>query len=235
MRCTNIILLVFSHLAAFRIPGFQWTFQYLFYIFLSVQISYAQTEMGPIVGTVEATTANVLYRPGNTESQLQLSLYKNGKRTQTLTSMASLMSDFVAKFSIQELEPNSIYTYSISDSAGNMLVPADDQHSFRTVNPDRSTGRVSVSFASCIDIEPNPIWQEMKALQPDAIFLMGDTPYIDQSDLNIVRERHRKFLQIPELAALASHTPMMGTWDDHDFGRNNGNGRNMMSGKNRTR
>ena len=69
----------------------------------------------------------------------------------------------------------------------------------------------------------------------DAIFLMGDTPYIDQSGLNIVRERHRKFLQIPELAALASHTPTMGTWDDHDFGRNNGNGRNMMSGKDRTR
>ena len=42
----------------------------------------------------------------------------------------------------------------------------------RTVNPD-ATGRVSVSFASCIDIEPNPIWQEMKTLQPDAIFLMG--------------------------------------------------------------
>ena len=235
MHCTNIILFVFSHLAAFRIPGFRWSAQYLFCIFLSVQISYAQTEMGPIVGTVEATTANILYRPGNTESELRLSLYQEGKRTQVLTSMASQSSDFVAKFSIRGLEPNSTYTYGISDSAGNVLVSADDQHSFRTVNPDRNKGRVSVSFASCIDIEPNPIWQEMKTLQPDAIFLMGDTPYIDQSDLNIVRERHRKFLQIPELAALASHTPTMGTWDDHDFGRNNGNGRNMMSGKNRTR
>ena len=164
MHCTNIILLVFSDLAAFRIPGFRWSVQYLFCIFLSVQISYAQTEMGPIVGTVEATTAHVLYRPGNTESELRLSLYKEGQRTQVLTSMASQRSDFVAKFSIRGLEPNSTYTYGISDRAGNVLVSADDQHSFRTVNPDRNKGRVSVSFASCIDIEPNPIWQEMKIM-----------------------------------------------------------------------
>ena len=96
--------------------------------------------MGPIVGTVEATTANILYRPGNTESELRLSLYQEGKMTQVLTSMASQSSDFVAKFSIRGLEPNSTYTYGISDSAGNVLVSADDQHSFRTVNPDRNKG-----------------------------------------------------------------------------------------------
>ena len=86
-----------------------------------------------------------------------------------------------------------MYTYEIADASGRVLVPADQKYAFRTANPARQGGRVTVSFASCVDSEPNKIWNEMAALGTETVFLMGDTPYIDSSDLGVVRDRHRKF------------------------------------------
>ncbi len=212
-----------------------WTVFWNFALLLSVNPSFAQDVVGPIVGTVESTTANILYRPGITDTDLRLSLRAQGELQQRVMATASAENDYVAKFSIKGLEPTTVYTYEIADASGRVLVPADRKYAFRTANPARQGGRVTVSFASCVDSEPNKIWNEMAALGTETVFLMGDTPYIDSSDLGVVRDRHRKFLQVPGLTALGAHTPVVGTWDDHDFGRNNGNGRNMMSGKGLTR
>ena len=88
---------------------------------------------------------------------------------------------------------------------------------------------------SCVDIEPNPMWAEIARTGPDAICLIGDTPYIDSSDLSVVRSRHREFLAMPGLSELIGTTPTVGVWDDHDFGRNNANGRSLANGKRETR
>ena len=191
--------------------------------------------VGPVVGTVESTTAQILYRPGTTESKWRLSLLADGHVVQQISARSRNEHDNVVKFSVNGLKPTTLYRYQIEDGSGRVVVPADKHHFFKTANPSRTDHRVSVSFVSCVDIEPNAIWQEMGKLKVDGVFLMGDTPYIDSSDLSVVRTRHRQFLQIPELAALGGHTPIIGTWDDHDFGRNNGNGRNMMAGKTDTR
>ena len=195
----------------------------------------ASEVVGPIVGTVESTTAHVLFRPGTVESKWQLSVLADGRMVQTVSAMSHSEQDYVAMFHVSGLQPATRYHYQIEDESGRMVVRADDQHVFTTANPARNDHRVTVSFVSCVDIEPNAIWPEMANLNVDAAFLMGDTPYIDSSDLNVVRTRHRQFLQIPDLAALGTHTPIIGTWDDHDFGRNNGNGRSMMDGKANTR
>lgn len=195
----------------------------------------ASDRVGPIVGTVESTTAHILYRPGTSESKWQLTVFADERVVHQATEMSKSEHDFVAKFSLDELKPATQYRYQIEDENGRVVIPADKVHSFTTANLARKDNRVSVSFVSCVDIEPNAIWNEMKMLNVDAVFLMGDTPYIDSSDLNVVRTRHREFLQIPDLAELGAYTPIIGTWDDHDFGRNNGNGRNMMAGKANTR
>jgi alkaline phosphatase D len=195
----------------------------------------ASEVVGPIVGTVESTSAHILYRPGTTESKWQLTVLADGRVVQQVSAMSARQHDYVVKFSINGLQPATRYRYQIEEGSGRVIVPADERHSFTTANPARTGNRVSASFVSCVDIEPNAIWQEMEQLKVDGVFLMGDTPYIDNTDLNVVRSRHRQFLQVPDLASLASHTPIIGTWDDHDFGLNNGNGRNMMAGKANTR
>ena len=55
--------------------------------------------------------------------------------------------------------------------------------------------------------------------------LLGDTPYIDTTDLKVQRRRYREFsAEVPAFADLVAHTPVYGTWDDHDFGRNDTDG-----------
>jgi alkaline phosphatase D len=197
----------------------------------------ADDVVGPLVGTLEPTSARILYRPGINETKLQLNVLKDGGVIQRAIANCNSENDFVAKFVITELQPATTYRYEIDDVSDDpkTLVAADDLHSFTTVDLARKAQRVSVGFVSCVDIEPNGIWREMNKLKLDAVCLMGDTPYIDKSDLSSVRSRHRKLLQLPDLASLGKHTSIIGTWDDHDFGRNNGNGRNMMKGKANTR
>ncbi|PHQ31972.1 alkaline phosphatase D family protein [Rhodopirellula bahusiensis] len=198
--------------------------------------SRANEVVGPLVGSVDSTSAQLLYRPSASEQPLQLSVLLDGKVVEQVTSTGGEDDDFVAKFSVANLHPNTRYHYRIDNAdTQETLIAADETHSFHTANLARNAQSVSVGFVSCVDIEPNGIWKEMQSLDLDMVCLMGDTPYIDTTGLAKVRSRHRKFLQMPDLAELSANTPTVGTWDDHDFGRNNGNGRNLMDGKIDTR
>lgn len=192
---------------------------------------HADEVVGPIVGTVDSTSAHILYRPAAQATRLRLTVSQDQSIVQQVSASSTAADDFVAKFAVTNLQPATTYSYQIDNDQGETLVEPNDNHSFKTVDPARKGKRVSAAFVSCVDIEPNGIWKDMDRLKVDAAFLMGDTPYIDSSDLEVVRDRHRRFLQMPDLAGLAAHTSLMGTWDDHDFGRNNGNGRNMQDEK----
>lgn len=198
--------------------------------------SHANDVVGPLVGSIDSTSAQLLYRPGASEQPLQLSVLQEGDVVQRITSIGGEQDDYVAKFSVTNLQPDTVYHYQIDDADTQAtLIKPDGQHFFRTTRPKREGHRVSVGFVSCVDIEPNGIWKEMQTLNLDMVCLMGDTPYIDSTDLAKVRSRHRQFLQMPDLAELSANTSTVGTWDDHDFGRNNGNGRNLSKGKADTR
>ncbi|CAD71382.1 probable alkaline phosphatase D [Precursor] [Rhodopirellula baltica SH 1] len=198
--------------------------------------SHANDVVGPLVGSIDSTSAQLLYRAGASEQPLQLSVLQEGDVVQRITSIGGEQDDYVAKFSVTNLQPDTVYHYQIDDADTQAtLIKPDGQHFFRTTNPKREGHRVSVGFVSCVDIEPNGIWKEMQTLDLDMVCLMGDTPYIDSTDLAKVRSRHRQFLQMSDLAELSGNTSTVGTWDDHDFGRNNGNGRNLSKGKADTR
>lgn len=204
----------------------------LVWILTGSPASAANDVVGPLVGSIDSTSAQLLYRAGASERPLQLSILLEGNVVQRISSVGSKDNDYVAKFSVTDLQPNTRYHYRIDNTeTRETLIKPDEQHFFRTANPKRDGHRVSVGFASCVDIEPNGIWKEMQTLDLDMVCLMGDTPYIDSTDLAKVRSRHRQFLQMPDLAELSANTSTVGTWDDHDFGRNNGNGRNLMKGK----
>ena len=67
----------------------------------------------------------------------------------------------------------------------------------------------------------------------DGLILLGDTPYIDTTNLEVQRAKHREFLSIPELSEFGRSRPVWGTWDDHDFGRNDSDGK--LPGKENSR
>lgn len=200
---------------------------------------FDEDTVGPIVGHVTSRDARLLYRPGEIECTLRLSVLDQENNVVSISdARCTEENDFVAHFHAENLSANSEYRYRIERVDGKkteLLLGEAEKHFFRTVSDAREGKAVSIAFVSCVDEKPNGIWPEMEKLNIDTLFLMGDTPYIDSSDLGVVRTKHRNFLRLPDVAALASHIPTVGVWDDHDFGRNNGNGLNMAKGKSKTR
>jgi hypothetical protein len=74
----------------------------------------------------------------------------------------------------------------------------------------------------------------LKGLQHRLVYLvlLGDTPYIDTTDLARQRKRYGEFFSQPGMAEWLSSTPLAAVWDDHDFGLNDTDGR--LKGKERS-
>ena len=199
---------------------------------------YANEVVGPLIGSISSSGVRMLYRPSAEAQTLSLQVFDANKQMVKMVSAeCKVEHDFVAHFTVSGLRPASTYEYQIATTGDSpqVLVKAGSSHRFTTASQQRSEERVVVSFVSCVDVEPTKIWSEMEQLKVDAVCLMGDTPYIDSSDLSVARKKHRQFLQMPDLVRLGKKTAVVGIWDDHDFGKNNGNGLNLLEGKIRTR
>ena len=88
-----------------------------------------------------------------------------------------------------------------------------------------------IAFGSCADQDkPCPIWGSIGKLQPELLVLLGDTMYADldkskKVDPNRIRETYGKLDGEGEFAKLKKAVPILATWDDHDFGKNDGDAR----------
>ena len=200
----------------------------------SVLPAQAQT-VGPLVGEVRQTEAYLLYRTDGTVRNLRLSVMDgNGAVVAASESESAAANDYVAKFQVNGLAADTAYRYKLEDITGGTPVAVagpGENFRFRTKLPVGKRGVVTAAFASCANDTSIPVWERMDLLGVDQVFMMGDTPYIDSTDLAVVRQKHRAFLNTPTLAAMGKHTSCVGVWDDHDFGLNNGNGLTVMAGK----
>ncbi len=81
----------------------------------------------------------------------------------------------------------------------------------------------TITFGSCNkETEPQPFWAEMKPLKPDLWIWLGDNIYADTGDDKVFRAKYNKQLSNKNYAKFVSQTPIVGIWDDHDYGVNNG-------------
>lgn len=209
-------------------------------VLLTTAIPARTQSVGPLVGRVSTDSAHLLYRPGDEERVLRLEvLDSSGAPVAVSTADATTAGDLVAHFSVTGLKPDTPYGYRIGvlDPAGSVAwrVGGDASHGFRTCKPAGVPGVVSAAIVSCANASTAPVWRRIAEGKPDVLVLAGDTPYIDTADLREIRRKHREFLAQPDLAALLRNTSTLGTWDDHDFGRNNGNGASFLEGKPHTR
>jgi alkaline phosphatase D len=78
-----------------------------------------------------------------------------------------------------------------------------------------------IAFGSCANEKrPQPVWDTINRLKPQLFIFTGDNVYADTADPEKLRESYAKLSEIPGFAALRSATPVIGTWDDHDYGQN---------------
>jgi alkaline phosphatase D len=60
------------------------------------------------------------------------------------------------------------------------------------------------------------------------MLMMGDNVYASKPELQPISEQYQKLHLIPEYRALRESIPVMATWDDHDYGLNDGGADNPL-------
>ncbi len=82
---------------------------------------------------------------------------------------------------------------------------------------------VDIAFGSCLyQNRPQPIWDQVLAVRPALFIFTGDSLYADADDPETLRARHRQFRANPQVQAIMNSTQVLATWDDHDYGSQDG-------------
>ncbi|MEL7216957.1 MAG: alkaline phosphatase D family protein [Pseudomonadota bacterium] len=95
-----------------------------------------------------------------------------------------------------------------------------------SIAPDTVITRLA--FGSCNhQSRSQHMWAQIAATDPELFLFIGDNNYGDQmwagdASLATLRAAYAKQAETPELTDFRSKIPMMITWDDHDYGFNDG-------------
>lgn len=80
-----------------------------------------------------------------------------------------------------------------------------------------------IAFGSCcIQDGPQPIWDVIAKSAPDVFLFIGDNIYADTEDMTLMANKYKMLGKKPGFARFRNATPVLATWDDHDYGINDG-------------
>ncbi|EID72390.1 alkaline phosphatase D family protein [Imtechella halotolerans] len=80
-----------------------------------------------------------------------------------------------------------------------------------------------IAFGSCnMQNRINPLWDDVLNVKPAVWIWGGDNIYSDTDDMNRLKADYQQQLNQKGYAELVQNVPIMGTWDDHDYGLNDG-------------
>lgn len=80
-----------------------------------------------------------------------------------------------------------------------------------------------IAFGSCNNAyAPNELWDDVLLAQPEAWIWGGDIVYADSDDFETIEKHYHRQLKNREYKRLTESTKILGTWDDHDYGMNDG-------------
>jgi alkaline phosphatase D len=91
----------------------------------------------------------------------------------------------------------------------------------KTVTPEGSAFRIAFGSCNKTSLE-NPFWDDVQALAPDLWIWGGDNIYADTDDMDKMRVMYQRQQAVPEYREMADKIQVIGTWDDHDYGLNDG-------------
>jgi alkaline phosphatase D len=172
---------------------------------------------GPMLGDLTADSVRIWLRTAVPRSSVVEIKDAGGEVVRRCPLQTTAESDHTGILEVLDLAPAARFTFSIDGKT-------DPDWWFRT--RPASDGACRIAFGSCADEGDGSasVWRRMEGDEVTALVLLGDTPYIDTTDLARQRSRYRAFAQPADFARLVSHVPVYSTWDDHDFGRNDTDG-----------
>lgn len=102
-------------------------------------------------------------------------------------------------------------------------------------SPNLPASLDKIAFGSCAkEYKAQPIWDKIAARNPDLFLFIGDNQYADtqwikgrwvsQPVMSKTRleEAYSTLANIPQFNAFRQSVPLLGMWDDHDYGLNDG-------------
>ncbi len=181
--------------------------------------------LGPIVGHTEERLCVLWMRlPEEGDFALEVATLDR-KPVAMVKGQALSENDLCVHWKVEGLKPSTSYRYRVLDSSGKAVAEHEAQV-FMTAPVADQSGKVRLAISSCAkeDAGSRAVWQRMAAEKVDAVVLIGDTPYIDSTELAVQTRRHQEFAAVPEYQALLRSRPCWWTWDDHDFAGNDCSG-----------
>jgi len=93
----------------------------------------------------------------------------------------------------------------------------------RQLGLTQSQPLTKVLFGSCIKQEqPMPLLRTIVEQRPELFLMLGDNIYGDTTDMDVMRAKYAKLRQNEHFSKLLDTCPVLATWDDHDYGVNDG-------------
>jgi alkaline phosphatase D len=81
----------------------------------------------------------------------------------------------------------------------------------------------TIAFGSCNKTDlPNLLWDDILNSHPDVFIWGGDNVYADTDDMKKLTRFYEDLNKVGGYMKLKESTPVIGTWDDHDYGMNDG-------------
>lgn len=177
--------------------------------------------------TDETTTQIAVVVPADETFQYQLSAENLPAVTLSVERKSRADSNFaVDQVKAQGLRSGTWYDLRILDARGNIR----DVRQLRSLELNRT--QVKFAFASCVNdnFEAAGTWVQLSKDRPELLFMIGDNVYADHlgmikrrmADPAQLWQRYVETWNTIELFKMKRLIPTLATWDDHDYGTNNG-------------
>lgn len=128
-------------------------------------------------------------------------------------------TDFAHSFTVHGLQPATRYVYRVEVDGH-----VDGPHELVTAPLPDSPGIFRLAFGSCSKDDEQPVFGAVVAWDPDLFLFIGDNHYGNTDDLSDLRQHYRWAHERPLRRDLLAQTPILATWDDHDYVGNNTDG-----------
>ncbi|MBK7938364.1 MAG: alkaline phosphatase family protein [Lewinellaceae bacterium] len=103
------------------------------------------------------------------------------------------------------------------------LVEVLDEEAFKPKPVDTTMGLAVIAFGSCNKVDkPQTMWSDVVANNPNIWVWLGDIIYADTSDMKALAAHYKRLKTNPEYKKLRARAQIIGVYDDHDFGINDG-------------
>ncbi len=94
------------------------------------------------------------------------------------------------------------------------------------LTPARAADRplTHIAFGSCLNKPEHPLLDRTLTVPMDLFIFMGDNVYADTTNMTVMRAKYDALKNSRFFQGLKKKAPILATWDDHDYGMNDGGG-----------